>query len=341
MTANRPTAHRTTLTQHLIEQQREHNNIPSDLRLLIETVSHACKLISYHVSRGALGEVLGSAGNENIQGEVQQKLDILSNNILLEANEWGGHLAAMASEEMASIHQIPALFPRGKYLLLFDPLDGSSNIDVNMSIGTIFSILRCLDDKNPTEKSFLQKGSRQVVAGYAVYGPQTMLVLTTGYGVNCFTLDRDLGSWVLTHRALRILVDSCEYAINAANQRYWYEPVQRYVNELIEGVDGPRKMNFNMRWVAAMVSDVNRILHRGGGIFMYPADKRTPSKPGKLRLMYEANPMAFIIEQAGGHATNGKERILDIQPKSLHERVAVFLGSKNEVDRVTQYHLKS
>ena len=337
MEAPRHTSRRTTLTQYLIEQQREHNNIPADLRLLIEVVSRACKLISYHVSKGALGDALGTAGSENVQGEVQKKLDILSNEILLEANEWGGNLAAMASEEMESIHPIPTFFPKGEYLLLFDPLDGSSNIDVNVSIGTIFSVLRCPDGTNPTEQSFLQKGSQQLAAGYAVYGPQTVLVLTTGHGVNCFTLDRELGSWVLTHRDLRIPVDTHEYAINASNQRHWYAPVQRYVSELIQGADGPRKENFNMRWVASMVADVHRILNRGG-IFMYPADKRTPDKPGKLRLMYEANPMAFIVEQAGGAATNGEKRILDIQPKALHERVAVFLGSKNEVDRVTRYH---
>jgi fructose-1,6-bisphosphatase I len=243
----------------------------------------------------------------------------------------------MASEEMESIHPIPTFFPKGEYLLLFDPLDGSSNIDVNVSIGTIFSVLRCPDGTNPTEQSFLQKGTQQVAAGYAVYGPQTVLVLTTGHGVNCFTLDRELGSWVLTHRDLRVPVDTREYAINASNQRHWYAPVQRYVSELVQGADGPRKENFNMRWVASMVADVHRILNRGG-IFMYPADKRTPDKPGKLRLMYEANPMALIVEQAGGAATNGEQRILDIQPKSLHERVAVFLGSKSEVDRVTRYH---
>jgi fructose-1,6-bisphosphatase I len=289
------------------------------------------------VSKGALGEALGTAGTENVQGEVQKKLDVLSNEILLDANEWGGNLAAMASEEMETLFPIPSNYPRGEYLLVFDPLDGSSNIDVNVSIGTIFSVLRCPDGQDATEESFLQPGRQQVAAGYAVYGPQTVLVLTTGNGVNCFTLDRELGSWVLTHNNLCITEDTREYAINASNARHWYAPVQRYVGELLEGKTGPRGADFNTRWVASMVADVHRILNRGG-IFMYPADKRTPDKPGKLRLMYEANPMAFIVEQAGGAATNGVERILDIQPKSLHERVAVFLGSKNEVDRVTRYH---
>jgi fructose-1,6-bisphosphatase I len=330
---------RTTLTKYLIEQQRETNNLPADLRLLIEVVARACKSISFHVSKGALGDALGVAGSENIQGEVQKKLDILSNEILLDANEWGGNLAAMASEEMEHVFPIPANYPRGEYLLVFDPLDGSSNIDVNVSIGTIFSVLRCPDGQQATERSFLQPGTQQVAAGYAVYGPQSVFVLTTGNGVNCFTLDRELGSWVLTHPNLRIPADTREYAINASNTRHWHPPVQKYIGELNAGTEGPRQTDFNMRWIASMVADVHRILNRGG-IFMYPADKRTPDKPGKLRLMYEANPMAFIVEQAGGAATNGKERILEIQPKSLHERVAVFLGSRNEVDRVTRYHLE-
>ncbi|SAL13505.1 fructose-1,6-bisphosphatase [Caballeronia sordidicola] len=328
---------RTTLTKLLIEQQREHQNLPADLRLLIEVVARACKQISYQVSKGALGEALGTAGSENVQGEVQKKLDILSNEILLEANEWGGNLAAMASEEMEKIFPIPNRYPKGNYLLTFDPLDGSSNIDVNVSIGTIFSVLRCPDGMEPSEEAFMQPGSAQVAAGYAVYGPQTVFVLTTGYGVNCFTLDRELGSWVLTQSNMQIPAETREYAINASNSRHWYAPVQKYVNELNEGKNGPRKEDFNMRWIASMVADVHRILNRGG-VFMYPADKRTPDRPGKLRLMYEANPMAFIVEQAGGAATDGEQRILDIVPTSLHQRVPVFLGSKNEVERVTRYH---
>ncbi|MEA3116228.1 MAG: fructose,6-bisphosphatase [Caballeronia sp.] len=328
---------RTTLTKYLIEQQREHQNLPADLRLLIEVIARACKQIGYQVSKGALGEALGTAGSENVQGEVQKKLDILSNEILLEANEWGGNLAAMASEEMEKIFPIPNRYPKGNYLLTFDPLDGSSNIDVNVSIGTIFSVLRCPDGMEPSEQAFMQPGSAQVAAGYAVYGPQTVFVLTTGYGVNCFTLDRELGSWVLTQSNMQIPADTREYAINASNSRHWYEPVQKYVNELIEGKDGPRKEDFNMRWIASMVADVHRILSRGG-VFMYPADKRTPDRPGKLRLLYEANPMAFIVEQAGGAATDGEQRILDIVPTNLHQRVPVFLGSKNEVERVTRYH---
>jgi len=329
---------RISLTRYLIEEQRDNNSIPAELRLLIEVVARACKTISHSVSKGALGDVLGAAGTENVQGEIQKKLDIISNEILLEANEWGGHLAAMASEEMESFHPIPNRYPKGEYMLLFDPLDGSSNIDVNVSIGTIFSVLKAPEGmKEPSEDDFLQPGSKQVAAGYAVYGPQTVLVLTTGNGVHAFTLDREMGSWVMTQRDIKIPADTAEYAINASNARHWYPPVKRYVSELEAGKTGPRGKNFNMRWIASMVADVHRILNRGG-IFMYPADAREPDKPGKLRLLYEANPMSLLIEQAGGAATNGKTRILDIQPTKLHERVAVFLGSKNEVERVTSYH---
>ena len=329
---------RVSLTQHLIEQQREHGTIPAELRLLIEVVARACKTISHAVGKGALGDVLGTAHSENIQGEIQKKLDVISNEILLEANEWGGHLAAMASEEMESIHPIPNRYPMGEYMLLFDPLDGSSNIDVNVSIGTIFSVLKAPEGmRTPQEQDFMQPGSRQVAAGYAVYGPQTVLVLTTGNGVHCFTLDREMGSWVLTQRDMQIPAATREYAINASNARHWHPPVQRYIGELLAGTDGPRGKDFNMRWVASMVADVHRILNRGG-VFMYPADAREPDKPGKLRLMYEANPMAFLVEQAGGAATDGKQRILDIVPEKLHQRVPVFLGSKEEVERVTAYH---
>ena len=329
---------RISLTQHLIEQQRQHSSIPAELRLLIEVVARACKTISHAVGKGALGDVLGTAHSENIQGEIQKKLDIISNEILLEANEWGGHLAAMASEEMETIHPIPNRYPMGEYLLMFDPLDGSSNIDVNVSIGTIFSVLKAPEGMHAsTEQDFLQAGTQQVAAGYAVYGPQTVLVLTTGNGVYSFTLDREMGSWVLTQSGMQIPVATKEYAINASNSRHWHAPVQRYISELVSGVDGPRGKDFNMRWVASMVADVHRILTRGG-VFMYPADSREPDKPGKLRLMYEANPMAFLVEQAGGAATDGNQRILDIQPKKLHQRVPVFLGSKEEVELVTRYH---
>ncbi len=329
---------RTTLTQFLVEQERAAQAITPELRLLIEVVARACKAIAVNVGKGALAGVLGEAGGDNVQGEAQKKLDVISNEILMQANEWGGHLAAMASEEMETIHETPNRYPKGEYLLLFDPLDGSSNIDVNVSVGTIFSVLRKPDDGHAvSEASFLQPGGAQVAAGYAVYGPSTVLVLTVGTGVHCFTLDREMGSWVLTQSNLTIPADTREFAINMSNFRHWAPPVRRYVDELLAGRDGPRGRDFNMRWVASMVADVHRILTRGG-IFMYPWDAREPDKPGKLRLMYEANPMAFLVEQAGGAATNGHTRILELMPTKLHERVAVILGSRNEVERVTGYH---
>ncbi len=338
-----------SLSRYLVEQQRDKGHIPADLRLLLEVVARACKSISHAVNKGALGGVLGSADSENVQGEVQKKLDIIANEVLIEANEWGGHLAAMASEEMDSIHLVPQHYPRGEYLLLFDPLDGSSNIDVNVSVGTIFSVLKKTEHTNSkdaqnapgvTEQDFLQAGQQQVAAGYCVYGPQTTLVLTVGDGVAMFTLDREQGSFVLTQENVQVPADTQEFAINMSNMRHWDEPVRRYIDECLKGKEGPRGKDFNMRWVASMVADVHRILTRGG-VFMYPWDKREPNKPGKLRLLYEANPMSWLIEQAGGASTNGKDRILGIQPSQLHERVSVILGSKNEVDRLTAYHSKA
>ena len=327
-----------SLTRYLVEQQRSKGHIPSELRLLLEVVARACKGISHAVNKGALGGVLGTAGSDNVQGEVQKKLDIIANDVLIEANEWGGHLAAMASEEMDTIHAVPNRYPQGEYLLLFDPLDGSSNIDVNVSIGTIFSVLKKADASTTvSESDFLQAGTQQVAAGYCVYGPQTTLVLTVGDGVAMFTLDREQGSFVLTQEDVQIPEDTQEFAINMSNMRHWAAPVQRYVNECLQGKDGPRGKDFNMRWVASMVADVHRILTRGG-VFLYPWDKREPGKAGKLRLMYEANPMSWLIEQAGGAASNGSARILDIEPAQLHQRVSVILGSRNEVERAVRYH---
>ena len=327
-----------SLTRYLVEQQRADGLIPGQLRLLLEVVARACKSISQAVNKGALGGVLGTAESENVQGEIQKKLDIIANEVLIEANEWGGHLAAMASEEMDSIYVVPNRYPQGEYLLLFDPLDGSSNIDVNVSIGTIFSVLKKPEGQAGVQESdFLQAGNKQVAAGYCIYGPQTTLVLTVGDGVAMFTLDREQGSFILTQENLTIPADTKEFAINMSNKRHWAPPVTRYIDECLEGKDGPRGKDFNMRWIASMVTDVHRILMRGG-IFMYPWDKREPEKAGKLRLMYEANPMSWLVEQAGGLATNGRQRILDLEPGKLHERVAVILGSKNEVERATRYH---
>jgi len=328
---------RVTLTQHLIEQQRA-GRINADLRLLIEVVARAVKAISVSISKGALAGVLGNAGSDNVQGEAQKKLDVLANEILLQANEWGGHLAAMASEEIEEVHQIPFDYPKGGYLLLFDPLDGSSNIDVNISVGTIFSVLKNpTAEGNPTEASFLQPGTEQVAAGYGLYGPSTMFVLTIGDGVHGFTLDREMGSFIYTHPYMTVPYETSEYAINASNYRHWEPPMKRYIDELVQGKDGPRGRDFNMRWVAAMVADVHRILTRGG-VFMYPLDAKCRDKGGRLRLMYEANPMAMIMEQAGGAASTGHQRILEVQPTRLHQRVPVVLGSAAEVERVVEYY---
>ena len=327
-----------SLVQFIIEEQRAIPGVSGNFTGLISDIIMACKQIAHDVNKGELIGVLGSADSENVQGETQKKLDIITNEVFIKSTEWGGHLAAMASEEMDDVYSIPAKYPKGKYLLVFDPLDGSSNIDVNISVGTIFSILRGPKGvENPTAADFLQPGTAQVCAGYALYGPATMLVITTGHGVNGFTLDGDIGEFMLTHPNMTIPADTREFAINSSNERFWEKPVQRYVEECIAGQAGPRGINFNMRWVASMVAEVHRILTRGG-VFLYPKDTKDASKSGKLRLLYEANPMSFIVEQAGGVSSSGYERIMDIKPSGLHQRVPVILGSKNEVDRIVRYH---
>ena len=327
-----------SLVQFIIEEQRAIPGVSGNFTGLISDIIMACKQIAHDVNKGELIGVLGSADSENVQGETQKKLDVITNEVFIKSTEWGGHLAAMASEEMDDVYSIPAKYPKGKYLLVFDPLDGSSNIDVNISVGTIFSILRGPKGvENPTAADFLQPGTAQVCAGYALYGPATMLVITTGHGVNGFTLDGDIGEFMLTHPNMTIPADTREFAINSSNERFWEKPVQRYVEECIAGQAGPRGINFNMRWVASMVAEVHRILTRGG-VFLYPKDTKDASKAGKLRLLYEANPMSFIVEQAGGVSSSGYERIMDIKPSGLHQRVPVILGSKNEVDRIVRYH---
>jgi fructose-1,6-bisphosphatase I len=330
-------ANKVTLTQFIIEQQRGLPDASGTFSMLLNNIVTACKKISHLVNRGNLVGVLGSAESENVQGEVQKKLDIITNDIMVNALNWTGHLAGMASEEVDDIIKIPEQYPKGKYLALFDPLDGSSNIDVNLAVGSIFSILRCREGVDPVPEDFLQKGSEQVCAGFVLYGPSTMMVLTTGHGVNGFTLDQDIGEFLLTHPNMRIPEETSEFAINMSNQRFWESPVQRYIDECLQGAEGPRERNFNMRWIASLVAEVYRILTRGG-VFLYPLDLRDPSKPGKLRIMYEANPMALIIEQAGGACSTGRERILDIKPTGIHQRVPLILGSKNEVERIVAYH---
>ncbi|WP_341325950.1 class 1 fructose-bisphosphatase [Methylotuvimicrobium sp. KM2] len=326
-----------TLTRFIIEQQREFPGVSGTFTLLLNDIVKACKQISHMVNRGDLIGVLGSADSENVQGEVQKKLDIITNDIMVDSLIWTGHLSGMASEEVDDIIQIPDHYPRGKYLALFDPLDGSSNIDVNLTVGTIFSILRYNGTDEPQLNDFLQKGSEQVCAGFVLYGPSTMMILTTGHGVNGFTLDQDIGEFILTHPNMTIPSETSEFAINMSNQHFWEAPVKRYIDECVAGENGPRGKSFNMRWVASLVAEVFRILTRGG-VFLYPYDLRDPAKPGRLRLMYEANPVAFIVEQAGGACSTGRERMLDVQPKGLHQRVPLILGSKSEVDRIIEYH---
>lgn len=322
-----------TLTRFLIEQQRsEESACPSELRLLIETVARACKSVTFAISKGALGDVLGTLGSENVQGEVQKKLDVIANEILLDANEWGGHLAAMASEEMETIHRIPNRYPKGEYLLLFDPIDGSSNVDVDLSVGTIFSVLHAPENsagREVTEEDFLQPGSAQVASGYAIYGPQTLLVLTLGNGVYEFTLDREMGAWRMTDGPLRIAAGNKEVAINMARREQWSPAIRRYIDDRVGCEDGPLAGQYNMRWTGSMVADIHRILKRGG-VFLYPSDHRKPGK-ARLRLLYEANPMSFLIEQAGGTAIDGEARIMDAAPTGLHQRIGVVLGDPEEV----------
>lgn len=317
-------------------QSQQHIN--QELSELLLSITDSCKIISNKVAKGALAGVLGSLGSENVQGEVQKKLDVIANDILLEENAKSGLLAGIASEEMDEFYSLKNAEKTGDYLLLFDPLDGSSNIDINASIGTIFSILKSPHGAaDLTEKDFLQAGHQQVAAGYAIYGPQTILILSVGQGVVGFTYDKEVDEWLLTHDDITIPEETQEFAINMSNHRHWAEPVRQYINDCLAGETGPRKKNFNMRWIASMVADVHRILMRGG-IFMYPWDAREPQKAGKLRLMYEANPMSFLVEQAGGASTDCKQRILDIDPSELHQRVSVCLGSKKEVELVMKYH---
>jgi fructose-1,6-bisphosphatase I/sedoheptulose-1,7-bisphosphatase len=338
-----PLTNRSTLTQFLIEERRRFPSASGDFNALILDVAIACKAIARAVAFGELGGAMGnhateSGGSVNVQGETQKKLDVLSNEVFIRRTDWAGNLAGMASEEMDLPYQIPARYPRGKYLLVFDPLDGSSNIDVNMTVGSIFSVLRGPDTgADVTEADFLQPGAKQVAAGYALYGPTTMLVLTVGDGVNGFTLDPNLGEFMLTHPHIQVPADTQEFAINASNSRFWESPVKRYVDECLAGKTGPRGKDFNMRWIASMVAEAHRILMRGG-VFMYPRDTKDPAKPGRLRLLYEANPIGMIIEQAGGRASTGEKPMLEVQPTALHQRIGLVFGSKNEVERIERYH---
>jgi fructose-1,6-bisphosphatase I / sedoheptulose-1,7-bisphosphatase len=329
---------RSTLTQFLIEERRRHPSSSGELNSLILDVALACKAISKRIASGALTGVLGKAGATNVQGEQQQKLDVLANDIFLRTTEWGGQLAGMASEELDAPYSIPEQYPRGKYLLVFDPLDGSSNIDVNVSVGSIFSILRArVPGAQATVGDFLQPGTEQVAAGYAIYGPSTVLVLSVGTGVHAFTLDPNLGEFFLTRQDITLPAATAEFAVNSSNRRFWEPAVQRYIDECLAGTSGARDKDFNMRWVASLVAEAHRILTRGG-VFLYPRDSKQPPKAGRLRLLYEANPIAFLIEQAGGLATTGRERVLEVRPSELHQRIGLVFGCREEVERIERYH---
>ena len=340
-------SNRSTLTQFLIEERRRFPSASGDFNALILDVALACKGIAKAVAYGELAGVMGNhaadeGGSVNVQGETQKKLDVLSNDVFMQRTEWSGNLAGMASEEMDAPYQIPKQYPRGNYLIVFDPLDGSSNIDVNVSVGSIFSILRAPQDvidsgRDVVDADFYQMGAKQVAAGYALYGPTTMMVLTVGVGVNGFTLDPNLGEFMLTHPKMMIPEDTHEFAINASNARFWEAPVKRYVDECLAGKTGARAKDFNMRWIASMVAEAHRILMRGG-VFLYPRDTKDPSKPGRLRLLYEANPVGMIMEQAGGRASTGEQPMMSVQPTSLHQRIGFVFGSKNEVERIERYH---
>ena len=347
-----PLSGRWTLTRYLIEERRRFPDASGDFNALLLDVALACKAIAGIVAYGTLADrsriapglaqAMEPAGQVNVQGEVQKPLDVLANQIFMRVNEWSGHLAGMASEEMEAPAQIPASYPRGKYLLAFDPLDGSSNIDVNVSVGSIFSILRApqaviASARDVVEADFLQPGAAQVAAGYAIYGPTTMLVLSVGNGVAGFTLDPDLGEFVLSHPSIQVPEQTHEFAINRSNSRFWEPPVRRYVDECLAGKTGPRGKDFNMRWIASMVAEAHRILMRGG-VFLYPRDTKDPGKPGRLRLLYEANPIGFVVEQAGGRASTGRQPILGVKPEALHQRISVVLGSRAEVERIERYH---
>ncbi|MBS3934882.1 MAG: class 1 fructose-bisphosphatase [Sulfuritalea sp.] len=317
---------RITLTQFMNGEQRSVPGATGDFTGLINDIATASKIIANAVGKGAL-----LAGGKDIN----QKIETLANTVMLEAGVATGHLAAVASEDMEGITQAQ---PRGKYLLTCDPLNGSGNLDINFQSGTIFSVMRAPEPKHkPKPADFLQPGKELLCAGIVQYGASTRFILTTGLGVNGFTLDRDIGEFVLTHPAIRIPEESSTFAINASNERYWEPPVRRYVQECMAGKEGARGKDFGMRWVASLVAEAYRILTRGG-VFLYPHDERTREAGGRLGLIYEANPIAFIIEQAGGAAITGRNRILEITPTELHQRAPFIFGSKDEVERIRRYH---
>lgn len=324
---------RSTLTQFLIEERRRHPSASGELNSLILDVALACKAIAKRVAYGALGGVLGPASFTD-----GQRLDHVANDLFLRANESGGLLAGMSSVKSAQPYRVPQRYPLGKYLLSFDPLDGSSNIDVNLSVGSIFSILRAPSPgSHASAEDFLQPGSEQVCAGYAIYGPSTMIVVTVGTGVHGFTLEPQLGEFILTQPDIRIPQAATEFAINASNSRFWEPAVKRYVDECLAGDSGPRGKDFTMRWVASTVAELHRILTRGG-VFLFPRDTSDEGSAGGLGLLYEASPVAYVVEQAGGMASTGRARVLDVEPQELHQRVELIFGPREEVELIDRYH---
>lgn len=333
-----PRQDRKTFTRYTIETEHRHEGATGEFSGLLNAVATAIKVVSNRVNRGTLGAAAAAPQAGSATGLDPASLDAVVNDVIIAETEWTGHLAAMTSQERDDIYPVPASYRRGKYLLVFDPLDGSGNIDVDTSVGTIFSILRSpRPGKDPRAEDFCQAGTEQVCAGFALYGPSTVLVLTTGEGVDGFTLDRDIGAFMLTHPQMRVPEQCSEFAINASNERFWEAPVRRYVRECLAGRTGPRGRDFNMRWVASLVTDAFRILVRGG-VFLYPQDTRGPDEDGRLRLLHEVNPIAFVIEQAGGAASTGHERVMGLAPSRLHQRSPLIFGPRAEVDLIETYH---
>lgn len=331
------TLEHTTLRKYLLQMQKEHG-LDQDLTLLVEDIATSCRIISHQIRNGPFLDILGATETSNIQGETQKQLDVIANDVFLSHCSNCQRVAALVSEEMDDVIWLKETPKAGDYLVYFDPLDGSSNLNVNLSVGSIFSVVELEQDiETLTNEVVLLKGTKQVFAGYSLYGPSTSLVFSTGKGVQGFTHKMGTGEFLLTFPDMCLPDSTEEFAINASRWRHWDETIRRYVEECIKGENGPRQRSFNMRWTASMVAEIHRILTRGG-VFLYPVDAENEQTGGKLRLLYEANPMSFIVEQAGGRASTGRERILGVQPQSHHQRISVIMGCRNEVELIESYY---